>query len=163
MPNKIEWLIAFLAANNNESIKGITRFEKLLYLYLNKFKYFNDAESFGFEAYRFGPHSDSIRDLLYALRDRDLLYIIQKPTDSLLELDTGDEIKPINYDKREIYKLTPKGQEIAKKVIQRIPDFKHLTEFKKRFSSVELNKLIRIVYTEFPRMTTKSEILKKIL
>ncbi len=161
MTNKIEWIIALLYADNCESVHGITKIEKLLFYFLNKFKYLEDAKSFGFEAYRFGPHSDFIRDILYALRDKEIINIYLHNTDNLLDLDVGDEIKPIYYDKQEIYSLTPKGRAIAKKVIQKIPDFKQLDQFKNKFNNFKLDKLIRIVYSEFPNMTTKSEIIDR--
>jgi len=164
--NKIEWLFALLYANNSEPIQGITRFEKLLFYYLNKYKFVEDAKKFNFEAYRFGPHSDHIRDILYALEDKDLIDIKTQSTDNLLEIDVGDdrdfELRPINYDKQEIYSLTPKGKEIAERVIQKLSNFENISNFKREYSRMKLNKLIRIVYAEFPEMTIKSEIIKEI-
>lgn len=169
MLKKIEWIIALLYANNNEPIKGITRLEKLLFFYLNKYMKNNYINNFNFEPYRFGPHSDEIRDILYALRDKGLIEIKLRSTDNLLELDIGvendEELKPINYDKQEIFKLTPFGMKIAKKIINKnlsLPEFNQLSKFKEKFNKIKLNKLIRIIYTEFPEMTIKSEILDDI-
>jgi len=159
--NKIEWIIALLYADNCKPIYGITKFEKLLFYYLNKFSHTNDAKMFGFEPYRFGPHSDYIRDILYALRDKKIISIQSQATDNLLALDAGDEIKPIYFDKQEIYQLTQIGKEIAEKVIQKMKNFSILNNFKEKFNPFKLDKLIRLVYTEFPMMTTKSEILNK--
>ncbi|KKK64700.1 hypothetical protein LCGC14_2981550, partial [marine sediment metagenome] len=102
---KIEWLIALLYSDNSEKIYGITRFEKLLFLYLMQNKYLEEIKSFGFEAYDYGPHSDDIRDLLYSLRDIKLIEIGTRDTKDFLNIDdveTDKSIKPIYYDKEEI-------------------------------------------------------------
>ncbi len=161
MASKIEWIIAFLFGDNCEPIYGITKLEKLLFYFLNKFNYTEDTKSFGFEAYRFGPHSDFIRDILYFLRDKGLITIETQTTDNILDLDAGDEIKPIYYNKQEIYSLTQRGKEVAKRVIKKIPDFEKLDQFKNKFNRFKLDKLIRLVYSEFPSMTIKSEIIDK--
>ena len=158
MVSKFEWIIALLFGDHCDPIHGITKLEKLLFYFLNKFNHIEDARSFGFEAYRFGPHSDFIRDILYFLRDKGIIIIKTQETDNLLDLDVGDEIKPIYYDKQEIYSLTPKGREIAKEVIKKISDFEKLEQFKNKFNSLKLDKLIRLVYSEFPKMTIESEI-----
>jgi len=156
MANKFEWIIALLYGDNCSPIYGITKLEKLLFYYLNKFEYTQDAKEFGFEAYRFGPHSDFIRDILYFLKDKDIITIQSQETDNVLDLDVGDEIKPINYDKKEIYSLTNKGKEIAEEVKKKIPNFERLEQFKNKFNNISLDKLIRLVYSEFPKMTTKN-------
>lgn len=161
MASKFEWIIALLYADKCDPIHGITKLEKFLFYFLNKFNYIEDAKAFGFEAYRFGPHSDLIRDILYFLRDKGLIIIQTQDTDNLLELDVGDEIKPIFYDKQEIYSLTLKGKEIAKGVIKKVPDFDKLEQFKHQFNNLKLDRLIRLVYSEFPKMTTKSEIIDR--
>ena len=161
MVSKFEWIIALLYGDNSDPVYGITKLEKQLFYFLNKFNHIEDAESFGFEAYRFGPHSDLIRDILYFLRDKGIIDIKTQETDNLLDLDVGDEIKPIYYDKQEIYSLTTKGQKIAEGVIKKISDFKDLEQFKNKFNNLKLDKLIRLVYSEFPIMTKNSEILDK--
>jgi len=108
--NKIECIIALLFANNSEKIKGITRFEKLLFYYLKQQEQLNKQINFKFEAYDYGPHSDEIRDLLYALQDKKLITIKTLETDNFLEIDDveidEEELKPIDYDKQEIYTIT---------------------------------------------------------
>ncbi len=163
---KIEWLIALLSADNSKEIYGITRFEKLLFFYLMQNKFLEVFKSFGFEAYDYGPHSDDIRDLLYSLRDIKLIEIRIRDTKDFLNIDDVEiddkSIKPIYYDKEEIYSLTEKGKEIGRKIEIKFPDFENLSKFKAKFNKIELRRLIRLIYTKYPEMTAKSKIIKDI-
>lgn len=162
---KIEWLIALLYSDNSEKIYGITRFEKLLFLYLMQNKYLEEIKSFGFEAYDYGPHSDDIRDLLYSLRDIKLIEIGTRDTKDFLNIDdveTDKSIKPIYYDKEEIYSLTEKGKDIGSRIKNKFPNFKDISTFKANFNQIELRRLIQLIYTKYPAMTEKSKILKDI-
>ena len=163
--DKPEWIMLMLAANNNEPIKGITRFEKLLYFTLGKY-FMEDLPIFGYEAYDFGPHSDAIRDVIYALHDVKLIALNVENARTFLEVDNieydDNELLPINYDKMEVYSLTAKGVEVANKIRDN-NDVKEIDEIKKKLNSISLRELIRIVYMEFPEMTTKSIIRDEIL
>ncbi len=159
---KIELIFSLLYANNNEPIKGITRFEKLLFYFLKRTKNESVLNSFEFEAYNYGPHTDDLRDLLYALRDKGLIEIKTQDTENLLEIDDiepdQEELLPIEYDKCEIYQLTPKAIEIAKKVLNKVPDPDFLEKFKAKFNKMNLKQLIQLVYVEYPDMTINSKI-----
>lgn len=178
--DKPEWIILMLAANNNEPIKGITRFEKLLFYTLSK--YFKaDLPAFGYEAYNFGPHSDEIRDIIYALADADLINVNQENAKSFLEIsdvEIEEELQPIDYEKMEEYVLTDDGVEISKKIREnylkeKIKNSKekkkhqvneHLIDnIKQSLNNISLKDLIKLVYTEFPEMTEKSIIKDEIL
>ena len=43
MASKFEWIIALLYADSCDPIHGITKFEKLLFYFLNKFNQVEDA------------------------------------------------------------------------------------------------------------------------
>lgn len=164
--NKIEWLIALLHADNSMEIYGITRFEKLLFFYLMQNNFFEAFKSFEFEAYDYGPHSDDIRDLLYSLRDMKLIEIQIRDTNDFLNIDDIEiddkSIKPIFYDKEEIYSLTEKGKEIGNIIETKFSDFENFSMFKAKFNKIELRRLIQLIYTKYPAMTTKSKIIKDI-
>ena len=159
--NKIEWLILLLQANDYEPIKGITKFEKLLFYYLKK-QNMADIALFQFQPYNFGPHSDDIRDLLYALRDNGIIEITPRETDNFLEIDDveedQEELLPINYNKQESYNLTQKGKEVAKKVMKKFDKIELLNSYKKKFNRMSLTKLIQIVCLEYPDMAINSKI-----
>lgn len=164
--NKYEWIILMLHANNQETIYGITRFEKLLFYYLNLFMK-NDLNEFNFKPYNFGPHSDKIRDILYTLRDRGLIAIRSQRSYDFLEFDdpeeNEEEILPINYAKQEIYKLKNKGEIIAEKIIAKHkPNVDNLSSFKNKLNNIPLRSLIQKIYREYPNMTTKSIIKERI-
>ena len=163
---KIEWLVALLHADKGEKIYGITRFEKLLFFYLMQNKFLEEIKSFGFKAYDYGPHSDDIRDILYSLRDFKLIDIKIRDTKDFLNIDDIEaddkSIKPIYYDKEEIYLLTEKGKEVGRKIEIKFHDFENLSKFKAKFNKIELRRLIQIIYTKYPSMTAKSKIIKDI-
>ncbi len=164
--NKIEWIIALLYAKNNEKIYGITRMEKLLFFYLKLKENIGDLNNFKYEAYDYGPHSDDIRDLLYTLREKGVINIETKNTYDFLEIDDikyEDDIKPINYDKEEIYSLTKVGEDIGAEIRKKMKeDFDYLSDFKRKFNNIKLKRLIQIIYTKYPEMTIKSKIIKNI-
>lgn len=164
--NKIEWIIALLLAKNEQKINGITRFEKLLFYILKERGELKEKNVFQFEPYDYGPHTDELRDILYALRDKNIIKIETQNTDNFLEIDDmeidEDELKPINYDKQEVYSLTELGRRIGNKISLKFENFKALNDFKSKFNGIPLNRLIQIIYTKYPEMTKKSKIVSEI-
>ncbi len=138
----------------------------MLFLYLNQKEFKKELSNFKFEAYDYGPHSDDIRDLLYTLRDNKIINIKIKETNDFLNSDDIDyddiSIRPIYYNKEEIYSLTNIGKQIGEKIKNKYLDFESLDKFKKKFNNLKLRRLIHLIYTKYPNMTTKSKIINEI-
>jgi hypothetical protein len=162
-----------------EQIRGITRFEKLLFLLEKEteFKKYLDRD-FQFEAYDYGPFSVEVFDHLEAL---EVAHLIETRTveskhraeafDALeIESDTitDEDLQQMAADetkKLKIYKLTEKGMQVGKALFESMADEerRNLREMKTRFNSISLHRLLRYVYRHYPKETEESIIKEKVL
>lgn len=140
-----ELILALLAVNNNEPIRGRIRFTKELFIYSIKFDK-ELFEVFEFYPYYFGPYSTRMAARVNFLKDYN--YITAEYS---------------NYDWK--YFLSDKGLNEASKFLKEIPSEKlrHLGEIKKRNRKLSLKNLLKELYTEYPKYTTRSIIKKDIL
>ena len=162
-----------------EEIRGITRFEKLLFL-LAKETVFQRylSKDFEFEAYDYGPFSVEVFDHLEALQDANLIEtrIIESKhrTESFdaLEIEsdiiTDDSLFDMLRDdtkKLNIYKLTTNGMTVAKTLYESLieEERRQLREIKTRFNSMPLHRLLRYIYTKYPEEAKESVIREEVL
>ena len=149
---------------------GITRLEKLLFLLEAEEDYqeFRQEikEPFAFEPYHYGPYSRDVYDAVDLLKALRLLREQRVNVSTGLDvgeegeaLDVEDLSDPDAYVERR-FTLTDDGQAIAKLLSTRLsPKGKQLlAELKERFGRMPLRQLLRYVYTNHEKYTTKSRI-----
>ncbi len=143
---KSDLILILLNADNCYPIKGITRFEKLIFLTQKEVldKSNNITIKFDFGPDRFGPLSMELYD----------------------ELDFLKSVGMITEESGKKYKITDKGIRFLKrKTFERVSkDMRnHISNVKETHGKEELNDLLKYVYTNYPDFTVKSEILGKVL
>ena len=160
----------------NEEIPGITRLEKLMYLLLKEGGFEEILkDDIHFEPYDFGPYSSEVYDLLESFREMDIVNIRTKRYDTFKEvidelLYRELEDQPIISKGRimEVYSLT---QDKGMKLIEVLKERGRITEedigiverIKSKYNGLNLDNLLRHVYTKYPESTGKSKIIDKIL
>ena len=160
----------------NESIQGIVRIMKLLFLMkmdagLDKYV----ADYYTFVPYRLGPFEKAVYDDLDALVERNL--VERKPIE---ENQLGPESRlpkeleieeSIDFDKTKInaiYTLTDIGKKYAQAYAKGAEQIdaailKSIKDIKSTWASRPLRHLLKYVYKKYPEYTTESEILDKVL
>lgn len=160
----------------NEEIPGITRLEKLMYLLLKEGGFEEILKNdIHFEPYDFGPYSSEVYDLLEAFREMDIVNIRTKRYDTFKEvidelLYRELEDQPIISKGRvmEVYSL---AQDKGIKLIEVLKKRGRITEkdiqiverIKSKYNGLNLDDLLRHVYTKYPESAGKSKIVDKIL
>lgn len=152
--SKSAYLIALLylpgkLGKTNEEIIGRTRLEKLLFLIkqeiLDKEEIPLTEDYFRFKAYKFGPFTEELFDELEFLKDFGMIDVVGE-------------------GENQIFKLTDRGIQLAKKTETMIPSkiLQGIASIKKKWGYVSLNELLMYVYTRYPDYTIHSEIRDKI-
>lgn len=127
-----KYILFLLNSNNNEHIKGKTKFMKELF-FISKNIPTLEKEA-GFESDNFGPSSDAVSNILHEL--------------SMLGL-----VDSQNED----YKLTGEGEEILKKVNELSKNEENIIHFMKDlFNNLTYDESLAIVYCNYPKMTSES-------
>ena len=173
--NSLDLMLALLyspgaSGKEGETIKGFTRVQKLFFLLWkegNFDKYVSELKEF--EAYNYGPFSNSLYDDIEFARSIGLIKVTKvKPELQLENVDeievTQDEldfkeIDPSNIKTREDYDLTEKrGIEIAKEIWKEISpeDRIKIRRIKTIYNQMPFMKLIRYVYSKYPDYAKKS-------
>ena len=157
-------------------INGITRLQKFLFLLENE-NYIEKIEGgYKFEAYKAGPYSSTLYDDLEFLENIGLIEseISGVATEEEVadmdftfeELMDSENIKtPDVYDEKR-FKLTKEGLTKVKSLLESKkydPIVNGIRKIKSKFGNYSLNDLLYYVYTEYPDMTTESEIKDHIL
>lgn len=137
--------LALLHAAEGQSVDGITRLQKLVFLTQQE----NDFESeYDFMAYDYGPYSKQLYDALDKLEERDL---IAKDTEYTR---SGNE--------KYIYSLTEEGEQAAERYLYDDTGSSALvdaaSEICDQFNDKTLEHLLQYVYNEYPDFTTRSKL-----
>lgn len=159
-----------------ESIQGIVRIMKLLFLMkmdagLNRYV----SDYYTFAPYKLGPFEKAVYDDLDALVERNL--VERKPTkDSQLKLESHlleelEREESIDFDREKmnaIYTLTDTGKKYAQACAKGAEQtdaaiLKSIKDIKSTWASQPLRRLLKYVYEKYPKYTTESEILDKVL
>lgn len=148
-----------------ESIKGITRLQKLLFLLWKEGKFFENIPNlYGFQAYDFGPCMDDIYDDLDFAVDIGLIQINEVPSGN--EFEDGDEeaflsdfgFSIVMKGSRRDYELTLRGIKAAKEIFDSLggDDKERLIKIKKKYNSMPFFNLLRYVYQKYPKFARKA-------
>lgn len=180
----LELLLIGLGANDHldNSLGGITRLQKYLFLLEREGGVTAAGKGFTFEPYKAGPYSSKVYDDLEFLENLGLLHSevtanstewerpeVERLTfDQLLGTDGGGDEGAGGADAYEErrFKLTDKGADHVRRLLAD-PQFKPVVDgirkIKSRFGNHSLSDLLYHVYTKYPEMATESEIRDKVL
>lgn len=154
---------------SHEPIEGITRLQKLIFLF-NQGKgpasLVEIAKKYDYEAYKMGPYTDTLRGDLDTLISLGLV-----GTERLRYLISDDVDDP--YDSQEKkrkriesqkFLLTDNGIKAGNELWDSLSSKERdeLKKFKGFFCSLSLRQLLIFVYDKFPKFTVKSEIKKQL-
>ena len=162
------------SGKNNESIQGITRLMKLLFLLDNE-KDFNSP--FNFQPYKMGPFSSEVYPELEFLQsfprpDKPLIQTRVssstnlsvnpeqlKLVDDMAVLDDEDSSIAASEVNKE-FLLSPIGEKVAGQLWNDLDGGSKdmIEKVKKQYGGLTLRNLLRHVYSEYPDMTVNSEI-----
>jgi len=159
----LDLLLAFLYApsekGHNEPIKGITRLEKLMFLFstLSKTK----IEDLEFEKHYYGPYSAMVYDVSDLAAEYNL---IQKIPVKAFKFDLEVVSEESGENREYIFKLTKDGEEIARTLWENLSEEDRiiLSELKKRFNNVPLLSLISLIYVKYPEYLERSKLKNKL-
>lgn len=149
--------VVFILFHHAESIRGVTKLQKLLFLVEQETEFFEDYGdelAFEFTAHKMGPFSKHVYEEIRFLQQ--LKTIETEP----MEEKSGDEGLT-----NKVFHITPKGEKIASELSSQL-DTKYDEELEAlvaKYNPMELRELLRYVYTEYPSFTTESEITDEIL
>ena len=150
--------VVFILFHHAESIHGITKLQKLLFLIEEETEFFEEYKddlTFEFNAHKMGPFSKHVYEEIRFLQQ--LNAIETEPM--------GDESEDKNDLTNKIFHITSKGEKIASELATQLEP-KHndeLAELVENYNGMELRELLNYVYTEYPSFTTESEIKDEIL
>lgn len=161
---------------SGESVRGITRLDKLLYLIVKETRVGETLErELDFEAYDYGPYSNRVYDIVEELKDANI--IETEP----VKYDTYEEISDIDFMDREvasdenavtvqkqqtqIYSLSPAGMKAGQKLFEllTLEEREGILAIKSKFNHIPLRDLIEYIYRRHPESAVKSKIREKIL
>lgn len=174
--NKTELLIALLYANNQQSIEGITRLEKILFLLKKEAGFLattTEDKNFNFVPFKMGPWSQEVYDELDFLdsldllnrsksrkhQEEDLIHNDELFDSMILDKYQKDELEYYN-NSTEKFQLSEKGQNIAKKLWTKLKDDEKnkIQTLKSKYNKMNLKQFLRYVYAKYPQYASKSEI-----
>ncbi|KXA95608.1 hypothetical protein AKJ36_00120 [candidate division MSBL1 archaeon SCGC-AAA259I07] len=136
--------LALVYANEGEAVEGRTRFQKMIFLAQKQSDEIQSVEKYDFIPYDYGPFSKELYDDIDELVERGIV---------------KERTKTRNGKKKYFYELSEKGREIIRSKLQD-ENFKEIErtieEIKSEFNSMELPKLLDIVYSRYPKYAEKS-------
>ena len=157
-------------------INGITRLQKFLFLLENEDYIKKIDDGYQFEAYKAGPYSPTLYDDLEFLENLGLIKseisgvaTEEEAADmdfTFEELMDSENIKTADVYEEKRFKLTEKGLTKVESLLESkkyYPIVNGIRKIKSKFGNYSLNDLLYYVYTEYPDMTTESEIKDHIL
>lgn len=139
----------------SEEIIGKTRLMKLMFLILKEGVIEEQLKGkFSFEPYKYGPFDSEIYDSIEALES---MNIIENITDVSFN---SKEFEDEEYDTKITFKLTDKGIEKTKRIVDKMPIklYKKIETIKIIYSRKPLIQLLHYVYSKYPEYSTKSEL-----
>ena len=165
---------------------GMTRLQKYIYLLEVEESVTPTGDGFQFTPYKKGPYSSKLYDDLEFLEN---LGYLESEITSVATDDEAEEMDALTFDflmgdseaikrsgeglaaiedayEERRFKLTQKGKEKLKRLVeseQNEPFVEGVRRVKSRFANHSLNDLLHYVYTQYPRMTTESDIKGKVL
>lgn len=151
-------------------VKGITKVQKLLFLIEEETNFghtYRDEITLDFEGYKMGPFSPEVYDEIEFLINLGAIKkeeIEETATDSyeIKEYDQEEGSEGLSGKK---FKITDKGEKIARKLLDVVDEkqVQELEEKVEKYNTMSLMQLLEYVYSEYPEMTTESEIKDQVL
>jgi len=134
-----------------EGIVGKTRLMKLMFLTIKEGKLENVLSSKSdFKPYKYGPFDVEIYDVIDSLESMKIIY------------DINDTIKynAEQYDKTILFKLTDKGIEKTKAIIDKMPydTYRTIERIKRIYARMPLTQLLHYVYSKYSEYAVNSEL-----
>ena len=177
MLSGLDLLIALLSIpgftnRDGEEIRGITRLVKLVFLLLKQGDFESKIDTeYDYKAYDYGPYSSRVIKELDMLETANLVKIRKVPLPSIKEIidreaalhDLGDDYDEEKY--LEVYSITERGLDVWEGVVKKKlsnDDIDQIRDIKTRFNGMELEKLLRYVYEEYPDYIVESKIIQDI-
>lgn len=164
-------------ARGEDSVNGITRLQKFLFLLEQEEGVSASNEGFKFKAYKAGPYSSRLYDDLELLENLDLVRSEATAESTALEatdidrlafvdLIEGDDERAADAFQERRFSLTAKGRDRVKQLLSS-GDYEDAVEgvrrVKSRYAHYSLKDLLRHVYKKYPDMTTESEIIDEVM
>jgi len=136
--------LSLLYTRNREAIKGVTRFQKLIFLAQEEKRF---ADVFEFEPYKYGPYSSELAAAMRGLEAR-----------GLVETDTETNVYG---EDRVIYRLTKDGyvrirEETNEQDLNKVLDA--VKEIKATYNDWETERLLKYVYRKYDQYATETNI-----
>lgn len=152
--------VVFLLFRYADSVRGVTKLQKLLFLIEQESAFFEDyADSVGFNfaPYKMGPFSENVYTEIQFLSDMGAIDF--EPMEHTL----GAE--PTNSLSNKEFSITSKGTKIASQLESILePVYRYeLSHLVTTYNSMDLDDLLEYVYTEYPGYTGESEIKDEVL
>lgn len=151
--------VAFLLFQYAETIEGVTKLQKLLFLIEQETEFFQAYQediAFEFAPYKMGPFSEYVYEEIEFLLS--LNAIESEPLDRAISNDNNATLA----EKR--FSITPKGQKIASELEKQL-EAKYRQELRTvvdTYNRMGLTKLLEYVYREYPSFAAESEILDEL-
>lgn len=149
--------VVFILFHHAGSIRGITKLQKLLFLVEEETEFFEEYGEeleFEFYAHKMGPFSEHVYE--------EIRFLQQLKAIEMEPMETGTEEDDLT---NQVFHITKKGEKIAAELVNQLePEYnEELATLVGEYNELELRKLLRYVYAEYPAFTTESEIKDEIL
>jgi hypothetical protein len=157
------------SGKTNESIRGITKLEKLLFLLKNEDNFGKSLEKYDFRPDNFGPCSIEVYDDLSALEGMSLIKRDVIPIKAFVEVgdlfeiekevvDSNDAPPVVDGKTVDIFSLSEKGEKVGQVLINRLSpeERKKIESLKSVYNKMPLNRLLAYVYATYPEQTVNS-------
>ncbi|WP_424016226.1 DUF4065 domain-containing protein (plasmid) [Halorientalis pallida] len=151
--------VVFLVFSYAEAIEGVTKLQKLLFLIEQETEFFQAYENdiaFEFAPYKMGPFSKHVYEELEFLLSLDAIETEPLP---------GADPNPTDSEFAEQrFTITAKGEKIAAQLESQLePEYcDELSDTVTTYNSLELQDLLKYVYTEYPEYAADSEIIDEL-
>ena len=172
-------ILLLLEANQKllgkETLSGITRLEKILFLLQKETSFEGVVSFYDFTPHNFGPFSKEVYEALEFLEGCGLIEVRDRVHSSyyanvgeillLQEISEGEVPEATTGSNagvtEKFFLLTKDGHTVAQKLREAIKgrrpkDMEELNGIIRRYGNLPLNQLIRYVYRRYPKMTVKS-------
>lgn len=148
--------VVFILFYFAESVRGVTKLQKLLFLIEQEtefFKEYEDEVAFDFAPYKMGPFSEHVYS--------EIEFLLQLSAIESVPMDVP--VRFTESDSRlgnKTFKITPKGEKIAKQLV-RLLESEYEDELENvitKYNSMSLRDLLQYVYSTYPDYAEESEI-----
>ncbi|QIO25559.1 type II toxin-antitoxin system antitoxin SocA domain-containing protein [Haloarcula sp. JP-L23] len=148
--------VVFILFHYMDSIRGVTKLQKLLFLIEQETEFFEEYEediAFNFAPYKMGPFSEMVYEELHFLLQMGAIEATPMDDGPLAGVDDDD------LSNKE-FSITPKGTKIASQLVEILePKYQtELAEIVESYGDLSLSELLEVVYTSYPAFATESEI-----